>query len=263
MKQLHTVEAAPEILIPYLVAPAPWWDSPLWSGLLGAIVGGTISAVVSFVLAWQAGRETLRRDADQRKAQELALQRIGVIKTKSIVDALIEAGRTIVEMLEFAKAQGFEKFDLWQKVQPIIGAHPPYRFDPAELGLFHTIDSHLGHELSLLEAKVAADLNALEIYGRRRLELTDGLPAKVEGDTLRFTRLTEEQAAFIEPRAAELNKLILDLMDGIATDLEYGLKVGPTIGPKSASYFKLKTAPGVEFPTAAEIAIKLRAHLAR
>lgn len=224
-----------DIVVPHLENATQWWESvELWSALVGAvvgaIVGGAISAVISFVLAKQASKEALSRDQEARSAADKATAISALIKTKNIINVLYGALKSMNDNIEQANAAGHGDLQLWQKVQPVVGIREPERFTTSEIALLTEIDSDVANALALLEAQSDSSLDALKVYFNRRLAVTEGMPATVEGAVM-VTQVSQKELTRLEPRWAELQSLIKDVVTQMREDLTAAIPVAEQLGP--------------------------------
>lgn len=100
---------------------APWWFDPasnFFAVVLGAIIGG----VISFVLSRRASKEVLDRDAaarsDQRKAAVFRLS-VSLIVTVGVLGTL---RAHLKEQLSKAGDPAFRQRELWELVKPMAAA---------------------------------------------------------------------------------------------------------------------------------------------
>jgi hypothetical protein len=217
----------------------------LWSTILGA----SIAAVVSYLLARRTSQETLRRDAEQRREAKLGLALEAHVKLKTIIDNLGTLLRMIEDQLSRPPSPNARP---WMSVMPIVGhtSEDTVRFAAAELVLFMEAQrADLAGDLQVLARRNGVANVVLETYNERRDALKAKMPApeSVSGQ-LGTTPLTREQVQALEPDMVALDSLILQLVPNLREDLKMGLRIAAEFGPVLQKHFDDRRFPEFRIP---------------
>lgn len=219
------------------------------STILGAIIAG----VISWLLARRTSKETLQRDAEQRREEKLGLALQAHVKLKTIIDNL----GTLLRMIERALADPpTSNSRPWMCVEPIIGHGDEHlvQFTAAELALFLEAQrADISEKLQLLARRNSTAGVVIETYNARRMELKSKMPPPetIEGNR-GSTPLTRDQYLALAPDMVALDSLIEQLVPALREDLMLGLQIAEAFGPTLQAHFGDKRFPGFLVPNHSE-----------
>jgi hypothetical protein len=207
---------------------APWWFDPasnFFAVVLGAIIGG----VISFVLSRRASKEVLDRDAaarsDQRKAAVFRLS-VSLIVTVGVLGTL---RAHLKEQLSKAGDPAFRQRELWELVKPMAAAAsdeiPTFDIEGLSI-LFEDNELDLMQQLILFRRRCAADQLAFIDFCHRRADLAERLPAPVliKGN-IASVRPSPEQVLALKPFTIPLNNLLEGLSKNLETDWRMAMEL--------------------------------------
>jgi hypothetical protein len=217
------------------------------------ILGAVIAAIFSWLLARRTSKETLARDAVQRREAKLSVALQAFVKLKTIIDNL----GTLLRMLERALAHPPSPGSRpWMCVEPIVGSANEHRieFTAAELALFiEAQHAEIAEDMQLLARKNSTAGVVIETYNARRDALKAKMPPPqlIEG-TRGTTALTEEQFRVLAPDMAALDSLIDQIVPMLRVDLALGLRIAGEFGPVLRKHFGDSRFPAFLIPDCEE-----------
>lgn len=208
---------------PKSVASSLSFNSTDFATLLAGFGGAIIGGVVSWMLAIQGSKETLRRDAEQRTASDKTLVLGVVLKVQLIANAYYTQRKYLWDALTLANAQKRLDRPLWELVKPQIGySHPRPRFEAPEFvpfvvfGRADIIDrcTQLSLRYDVLEA-------SFETYSEKRGRLQELLaPFSDAADEsgIATTVVPEGEHARVRIMINELEDLLLQIRNSVRED---------------------------------------------
>lgn len=145
----------------------------LVSGFGGAALGG----VISWMLAREAGRETLARDAAQRQANEKAMALAVILKAQHIANGLTTLRNHFYKARRKANNSSMLLQPMWRTTKPVLSPTPSrLRFEPAEFAALLTAGRmDLVDRCNLLALRYEVDETVVKDYSRLRAELQEAM----------------------------------------------------------------------------------------
>lgn len=223
-------------------------------GVIGALAGG----IPAWLIARRQSNETLRRDNEERRRQELALSFSVHVKLFTIINSTIHDWKHVHAALAERMLPAKAHMEPWQIVRPLAGhpAEEQITFSSQELALFLAMgENEFMHEILLLAQRHAATVQAMQEYMRRRDQMMQQrapIPDEFVGD-LGLATITEEEWRKLRPYSVMLNSLVDQLSEQLTENLELCRKVANSIGPLVQAYFKDPKRGGLSFPTEEEL----------
>jgi len=159
----------------------PWWD--LIPSVVGALVGAAAAAIPAYYLAKSSSREAVRRDRISRRDRQKAAAVQGTVKLLIITNDLENIYNHLEGLIERSHEAGRDDMQIWQIITPMVAIEQSkISFNPEELSVF--IENHdfdILNDVLLLSNRYWVFKDSMQEYSRRRQELTDMLPAQMEG----------------------------------------------------------------------------------
>jgi len=215
-----------------------------WAAIAGAIVGGLISLAAQ-LLAFREARRLRgvdRRDAQQARGLSLLFK---LMEITSNLDAL---ANYVGEAFALTLPDG-SKPEPWSALLPLANLPERVRFSTDEIALLLSLKNDpLFNGIVSFDVVYNGTVEVFETYGRRRLAATEALSAQMHG-VIGVTQLSREQAAWLAPRAAELNQLATGIRARVTKDRtrarELVVELHKTLAEKLGLSFKieLKVSP--------------------
>jgi len=145
------------------------------------------------------------------------------MKLRSIHSTLTLLSRHVDKMFIQGEKLGLK--EPWQFMTPMGSVPDKIKFSSDELeAIFSLKDFQLFDEIVLMEQFHNSALLLQETFSRRRIEMTDLLPAEMRGEIGRLN-LSQEQLGMIGPRSVELNALVGAMKQHWGPDAESALKM--------------------------------------
>lgn len=184
-------------------------DSEFWAAVAGAIVGAVAGGGLTWALQWhQDTRQTLERDK--------ALARSLIFKLMRIYSDFYGLRKHVEECADRAKKDGLPEG--WQSLRPIANLPPQVSFTPDEMSYLLSLKNFdLFNKVISLDVVHASTMGIFDVYAARRMALTDGLSASMQG-MVGTSTMNDEQYAVFAPKAAELDLLAADIRVRVEQD---------------------------------------------
>ncbi len=184
-------------------------DSEFWAAVVGASVGSISGGMIAWLL--QLGQD--RRQTSERNQ---ALARSLIFKLIRIYSDLRGFKNHVDASEENAKRD--ELAIGWQSFRAIGNLPDKISFSPEEMSYLLSLKNYpLFDKVLSLDVIHASTLRIFELHKERRMALTDMLSATMSG-TVGTSELTDEQKAFFDPKAAELDLLVSDIKQRVEQD---------------------------------------------
>lgn len=186
-----------------------------WAAIVGAIVGSISAGLITWFLQWtQDSRQTLERNR--------GLARSLLFKLMRIHSDLQGFKNHSDEALENAKRDRLPEG--WQSLRAIGNLPDRVNFTPDEMSYLLSLQNYKLFEMVVsLDVVHSSTIGIFELYKERRLALTDMLSAAMQGH-VGETVLTDEQKAFFDPKAAELDLLVSDIRSRVLKDAQESMQ---------------------------------------
>jgi hypothetical protein len=188
----------------------------VFSVIGGSLVGAAISAGMTFLtLRKNIAAAKANRDEDRlelRKARGYSL----LFKMIRLTSDLHTLGSAVKGCLAEAKETGFEGLP-FQVVRPIVPLPDPVKFAPEEMALVLSIDSGLFNDMGALDELHKSTVALFEMYNTERTKVLERFGAKMDG-AIGTTGLTEQEKNWFEPRAFQLNQLVMLMLQRTEED---------------------------------------------
>jgi len=203
-----------------------------WAAMGGSILGAIIGGAVSWMLARQASNETLRRDTELRKSQSRIDAFRALLKIQTITNRLHSIIKSFDEMFEAANTQGLvTKLEKWQIMMPISGVSSNgMTIDSNDVQMFVDNELDISNRSILLSEKYNSLIESIQTYNKKRYEISDLMPAQVQGN-LGTTTLSQAEYLALQPRWAELRSLAEEIRKALAEDFKFSVELANDIGP--------------------------------
>lgn len=228
----------------------------LLAGFGGAVLGSGLSAVVSFIQAKRTSAETLRRDAESRRAEQKSYVLRLTVKASVVLSDVIAIRKTIDQSLSNANDRNLTSEPLWKRVLPMIGSHQTFDIDPAELSpLIAAKDNNLVQASVTLFMQHRNLVEAIKVYAEKRDKVKSIVTNHFEEDRgVIKSGLTQAQASALMPLEVELESIITHIR-GMLGDLNrLAEQVAFGLGPAMRKYLGDDTIPIFSKDPAAEAA---------
>jgi hypothetical protein len=221
-----------------------WWN--LLPSAIGAVLGAACGAVPSYFLANRSSKALLARDEQARVQGEKVATIRAMTRLLTVVNGCEGLTRSVEEMIEEGNKRGGNS-ELWTVVRPISGMPgSPVHFEADEISIFlASKDYDFFNGLLLCATRYNSLTAGFADYAIQRQNLTDLLSAKMEG-IVGSTDLSPEDAAFIAPKAAAVESLIVQLRETAEKDYEVALDLASQIGRKAQEYLSDPTLPALD-----------------
>ena len=176
------------------------WE--FWAAIIGALVG----SVTGGGIAWLLQGSQHRRKTKERNQ---ALARSLLFKLIRIHSDFEGFKRHLEDCAAIASKNSLPVG--WQSVRAIGNLPERLSFTPEEMSYLLSLqDFDLFDKVASLDVVHSSTIGIFELYKERRLALTDMFAATMKG-LVGTTQMTPQQKAFFDPKAAELDQLVLDL----------------------------------------------------
>lgn len=191
----------------------------LLSGFGGAALGG----MVSWLLAKEAGRETLARDEAQRRANERAMALAIILKTQQIANGLFTLKKYFYKSRQRANEAQRLARPMWETTKPVISPTPSrLRYDPAEFApLIAAKRTDLVDRCNILALRYEVDETIITDYSVRRSAFHDlmGPYSELSGpDGLVTTSVPAAMKNQFLMKGQELEDIIRQLYGNVVED---------------------------------------------
>ncbi len=163
-------------------------------------------------------RAARKQREDDRLQKKQAIAYSLLFKTISIVSRLHHVRQSIREMLAEAKAAGYNG-EPWSIIRPVVPVPESINFLAEEMALVLSIDDNTFNEVSALDQIHNSTAAVLSLYNTQRAAVMTRFGAEMKG-SIGTTKLTQEQAEWLAPRAFELNQMANEFVDRIERDTE-------------------------------------------
>ena len=194
-------------------------SSEFWAAIAGALVGGFIAAVLQWLGLRASAKERAKNTLENDRAEARALL-FKVIKIQSDFQSIAQ----IFGQMQANAKQHRMPFD-WQTCIPLANLPREIEFSASEMSvLLKTKDNDLFNDVVSLDHVHSGIIQNLDLYRIKRGRLTDSLPAEMEG-TIGTTRGDETMRRYVEPKAAELNMLLDQLIASIVDAYDAEMKL--------------------------------------
>lgn len=224
-------------------------NATLLSGFGGAALGG----VVSWLLAKQATRETLRRDENSRISQEKSVALGVTLKAQQIANGYYTHKKYFDECMRRANANKMLNRPLWEIIKPLIGnSLPRPTFEPTDfVPLVNARQAPLIDRCNLLALRYDVAESSLEVYTQKRQAMQEML-AQHSGPPDRSGRVETVIPSSLRPKfrvmASELEDLIVQIKAFLKEDFIEGKSVCDELGKAFREYFSDPTFFSLEIP---------------
>jgi hypothetical protein len=207
-------------------------DSFDWSGkisqgdaatLLSGFGGAALGGLVSWILAKQAGKETLRRDMEQRTAHDKSMALAVMLKTQQIANGLYTVKKYFYQSRRRANLANRISRPMWETTKPVISTTPSrLRYDPSEFGpLVAAQRPDLVDRCTLLALRYEVTETIINDYSTRRGTLHDLLAphSQLSGaDGLVITSVPPALRNVYTMKGKELEDIIRALFSSVLED---------------------------------------------
>jgi hypothetical protein len=159
--------------------------------------------------------EKKRRDDDRaelRKGQAYAL----LFKLIRIASSLKSLSEAVLERPDIPAERG-QAARSWQWIQPIANPPDAVKFSPEEMALVFSLNSNVFNQIAALDDLHNSTVAIFAAYGVKRSAVTERLGGTMEGP-IGTSALTREQVEWLGPRAAELDSLVVAMIDRTEKD---------------------------------------------
>jgi hypothetical protein len=177
----------------------------------GTLIGSAISTAVAFVVqkrnldAAKSQRDSDRFETRKARAYSLFFKMIRIHSTIAMVDA------SMTDFIEKGRAKGMTT--LWQMILPLGNMPDKVKFTPDEMALLLSSDINLFNDLGPYDEIHNSILDVYETYGSRRTAVLSKFGTdEMDGGTGTHA-LSAAEAAWLTPRAYELNILVAGLVE--------------------------------------------------
>ena len=173
--------------------------SEFWAGIIGALVGAVAGGGVTWLLQhFQSKQDRLERD--KASARSLLFKLIHIHSDLSLFH------RHVVECDGRAKQLGLEIG--WQSFLPIANGPRKVEFTSVEMSYLLGLEKFdLFNDVLSLDALHSSTIDIFGLYATHRLELTDMLPAAMEG-MVGSTEINDGLKEIVAPRMVALDDLV-------------------------------------------------------
>lgn len=206
--------------------------STLLAGFGGAVVGG----VVSYLLARQSSRETLRRDQDARLDLEHAAALRAMVTAMNLANRVYTLNGVLSEATGKAGADG-----PWTTLKPVPKQrHAAPRFEATDFVPFiKSGAADLVHRCSLLADRVDSLESSFEAYSTTRLEVEEMAAKSTTFDAAGMgnTVFSGEEAAIVRFKGRNMNLIIAEMADFAARDQADAIKIVDDMNAAFQRYF--------------------------
>jgi hypothetical protein len=194
----------------------------VFSALGGSIIGSVVGGAISYWLQNKNLAAIKAQHAEDRFETRKVLAYSLFIKMGKVYSNLNLLRKTMQQYFDEGKAAGME--EPWTFVKALASSFAHVNFSTEEMALIMAIDAPLFNEMMPWDAIHNGLIDVFELYGRKRNELLNMLPATMTGNIGRMA-FTAEQRMIIGPRAAELNDMIVTLRARTIGDSEEAWEV--------------------------------------
>jgi hypothetical protein len=210
----------------------------LISTLLGAVVGSTVSGIISYVLAWQANAAAARLAATERLDRKKAVGLRTILKLKLLADSAYSLNRTIEDGIDKAEAAGVGG-PLVFRMPPVAGSSDQHtQFEAEELALLlEAKENDLLNELMLIGQRQQTLEISLRDYAARKLDLYKMLPPPVMEGPVGHHDLTREQRDALTPFVVDIDALAEGIRASSAEQLAKAADAAQRLGPALRKLF--------------------------
>lgn len=217
----------------------------LLAGFGGAVLGSGMSALVSFILAKQTSAETLRRDAEVRRAEQKSYVLRLMVKASLVLSDVVAIQQTIEQSLSDANERNLTGLPLWRRVLPIIGSYQTFDIDPPELSpLIAAKDSALVQASVTLFMQHRNVVEAVKVYGEKRDKVKEIVTTHFsEANGVVTSGMTQEQKSALLPLEVELETIIKNVRTMLVDLRRLGEQVTFSLGPAMRKYLDDDTIP--------------------
>jgi len=253
---VELVSVALLTLIVGLSVGALWWStaisSPdrvsLVSSFGGVILGATIGAFVSLLVARQASLDARLRDLNAHRLEQRANALRLLVKASLVLSDVTAIRRAIDESLEEANRRQLTNLPMWQRIMPMIGGHVAYEIDSAELApLIEAGQAELVQDAIEMLMQHRTLIEAVEDYSAKRQKIKEIIEAHhIENDTIIVSSLTKEDKSRLLPYGLELESLITTIRQRLPNLEAQARHVASSIGPAMAKHFDDPTFPQLQ-----------------
>lgn len=182
----------------------------VFSAIGGSIVGTVLGGCVSYFLQ----QRNLKAAKTQRDEDRFEIRRaLGFslfYKMIKISSELNNSAFAISESIKRGKANGLA--ELFQMVQAPVPIADKINFSPEEMALLLSVDVSLFNEMASLDNLHNSTVGLFDLYLRRRTAVMERFGATMNG-SIGITGLTQNDAAWLAPRAFELNELARSMFE--------------------------------------------------
>jgi hypothetical protein len=191
-----------------------WWA--IASAFGGSIIGGTISAVVAFIIQHRSLKATKVQRAADKLEQRKALALTVLTKMIRIASTLEILKTSLDNAFKRAERDGI-KTQPWMIVIPIATLPGKVHFESEELTEVMRLDFNLFNDLGPFDDVHNVLLDTFAIYRADRTALSDNFSADMVGN-LGTTTLTPDDVKKYGPRMASLNTLVSGMIERTRVD---------------------------------------------
>jgi hypothetical protein len=225
-----------------------------WRDLVAAVVGGVIGSLAggipAYFLARRASKEVLKRDEEQRRAEEKVSAVRLFSKLSVVANSLLSLNQQVEEMLASRTVSPQDAAPTQRRLSAIVGfsAEMEMRFDAEDLAILVAAKrvEYLG-EVQLLGRRHAALFDSLQVYRERKERFADLIASvgshEVASDGLVTSKIPAELSSRIKVEEATLESLAVAIVANLSRDCELAQGVTRKFGPAMYSHFGDQTVP--------------------
>lgn len=180
-------------------------SSEFWAAIVGALVGGGMSAALQVF----ANRSATKVRLAEANAHLTAQARSLVLKTVKIESDFLQFRKDLEESIALAKQNGIP-FG-WRAYRAAANLPREIIFTNDEIAALSACkNDDLFNDVLALDEVHSSVLQIMSLYRTKRFELSDSLPAKMSG-SLGTSALTQDEFNKLAPKMAQVDLLANDL----------------------------------------------------
>jgi hypothetical protein len=185
-----------------------------WAAIAGAVIGGLLSGIISWLLQRSSYIEARRQRAEDERAMQRMLSTALLIKMNAIYSDINSCHKHFEESIKNAQASD-STLEPWQCITKLSNVFPNIQFTMDELTFVHQLaDLDLFNDLSNMDRVHHAIRETVLTYIEKRSTLEDmiisiRIPSSLETNgNLNSTFVKIEDTEVLKPKILEISSLL-------------------------------------------------------